>query len=163
MTEEAGPHQEGEEALPWNTWGGLCRFVIFRIVNALASEKLPFAFIILVVVLVLYHLAYLLVRPVEARVAAESPMMGIAEATSAMLESKIVFWMGWILFALVLVISGSANVVFWQRIQKQGHELKGLRDTHIEGRVSSRDDRSIDSYDARMKKKFGENDDTKNA
>lgn len=150
-----------EERQP-GSWDAVARHAVTKIIDAVFSGKPPRIILGVIALVGGIELAYIYSLPEEARVSIKSPMVETANAVTSILSSNPIAWLGWVLFVVALLFFGSVTSILWGRVQSQGHRLKELRDVDIKDRVSSRNERSIDEYDEKMKQKFGDDDDTDN-
>ncbi len=154
------PEKERQPTPRLASWDEVARYAVTKLIDAVFSEKSPKLIFWVLALLLGFQTVYIYSLPKEARVGVKSPMVETADAVSSILGSNTISWLGWVLFSVAMLFFVPVTHVLWRRVQSQGHRLKEQRDVRINDRVSSRDERSIDQYDDRMKQKFGGNDDT---
>jgi hypothetical protein len=154
----SGDRQQPE--MSEDTWGSLVRYGIRKFIDAVFSEKLPRAAIMILGVIAVAFLGYVALLPVEERSSVGSPITELAAAVDALFRNRILLYLGWGLFVVSILFFGPVVSVMWNRIQAQGEIIKKSRDKTIKNRVSSRNPDSIREYDDNMKNKFGGRNDT---
>ncbi len=129
--------------------------LILKVITEVFSEKALKYACILVAIILLYSLAHTFLLPVQERANSRASFSEIADSVSEILENGLVFWSGWVMFAMSLFVLVPLTRFQWKRIQSQGKQLRELRDSSNPDRVSSSREESFAAHEERMKRKYG--------
>ncbi len=156
------PPEERQSGPRLDSWDAVARYAVTKLIDAIFSGKSPWLILGVLALLELFQILYIYSLPGEARVGIGSPIVETAEAVSSILSSNPMAWLGWVFFVVALLFFSPVVWIIWRQVQSQGDLIKKERDVRINDRVSSRNEKSIDEYDERMKEKFGDENDTDN-
>ncbi len=152
---------EGRQPEPrQDSWDAVARYAVTKVIDFIFSKTSPWLIFGVLALLEGFQVAYVYSLPAEERVNVKSPIVETANAFSSILSSNTIAWLGWGFFLMAMLFFIPMNWILWKRVQSQGDLIKDQRNSQIDDRVSSRNVKTIDEYDEKMKQKFGDNDDT---